>query len=35
MDSYIQNYFNQKIFTFTFEGITAHTNESGKVVKKI
>ena len=34
MQTSVQNYYDQRIFTFTFEGITADTNDKGKVVKK-
>ena len=34
MQNFVQQYYDQGIFTFTFEGITADTNDKGKVVKK-
>ena len=34
MQTSVQNYYDQRIFTFTFEGITADTNDKSKVVKK-
>ena len=34
MDTYIQNYTDRGIYTFTFEGLTAEINDKGKVVKK-
>jgi hypothetical protein len=34
MQDHIQNYTDQGIYTFTFEGLTAEINDKGKVVKK-
>ena len=34
MQTHVQKYYDQGIYTFTFEGITADTNDKGKVVKK-
>jgi P4 family phage/plasmid primase-like protien len=34
MQNFIQKYYDQEIFTFTFEGLIADTNDKGKVVKK-
>ena len=34
MQSHVQQYYDQGIYSFTFEGITADTNDKGKVVKK-
>ena len=34
MQTHVLKYYDQGIYTFTFEGLTAETNDKGKVVKK-